>query len=164
MEITLESSETTFIYRDAKGNITVRTVSNVSETEDYLQGICLRAGDLRTFRRDRILGRFPEEASAEGQLSHHIAKNLPPKPSPRSHNLIDICFTGFKSNDKERLIGLAESVGMAVRDCVTKNLNFLCGGSNAGPSKIEKARKQGVVFLSEKQFIQLLETGEMPEG
>lgn len=160
----MEISETTFIYRDAKGNITVRTVRDISETEDYLQGICLRSGDLRTFRKDRIIEEFPDKFSAETRLPHHISTNPPPKPPPRSHHLIDICFTGFKNNDKEKLTNLAQGAGMIVRDFVTKSLNFLFGGYNAGPAKIEKARKQGVVFLNESQFIQLLETGEMPEG
>lgn len=31
------------------------------------------------------------------------------------------------------------------------------------PKKIEKARHQGVVTLSEDQFLALIETGEIPE-
>lgn len=160
----METSKETFIYRDARGNITVRTVRDVSETQEYLQGVCLRAGELRTFRKDRILEKFPDADSAEARLSYHISTNDPPKPPPRSHHLIDICFTGFKSNDKERLTNSAKSAGLIVRDSVTRDLNFLCGGYNAGPMKIEKARKQGVVFLNETQFLQLIETGEMPES
>ena len=38
---------------------------------------------------------------------------------------------------------------------VTKKLDFLCGGENAGPKKIEKAESQGVQFLNEEQFIEL---------
>jgi len=157
-------TEATFIYCNARGNITIRTVSNISETEDYLQGICLQAKELRTFRKDRILEKFPDEVSAEARLSYHISTSPPPRPVTHRQNSIDICFTGFKSNDKERLKGLAENAGIVVRNSVTKSLNFLCGGYNAGPSKIEKARSQGAVFLNEEQFVKLLETGEIPEG
>ena len=164
MENGVNPQEVTFIYRDAKGNISARTVADISETEDYLQGICLSSNGLRTFRKDRILEKFPDQSSAEARVSYHASNSPPPKPTPKSHHLLDICFTGFKSNDKERLVTLAETTGLTVRDSVTRNLNFLCGGYNAGPAKIEKARKQGVVFLSEEQFVHLVETGELPES
>ena len=72
-------------------------------------------------------------------------------------------FTGFKKDDKEKLFALAESEGLFVRSKVTSNLNFLCCGYNAGPAKIEKARQQGVIALTEAQFVTMLKTGEIPE-
>jgi BRCT domain type II-containing protein len=59
---------------------------------------------------------------------------------------------------------MAESTGMVVRSSVTRSLNFLCCGYSGGPKKIEKARAQNVIALNEEQFIQLLETGEVPES
>jgi len=44
-----------FIYQDAKESITARKVFNVSESEQYIQGICISSNSLRTFRKDRIL-------------------------------------------------------------------------------------------------------------
>ena len=52
---------------------------------------------------------------------------------------------------------------MTVRSSVTKQLNFICIGKNAGPKKMEAARKQGVVVLNENQFRVMVETGELPE-
>jgi NAD-dependent DNA ligase len=155
---------TAFIYQDAQGNITAREITDVSETETYLQGYCRLANNLRTFRKDRILDFLDGGDDPESRVKHYISITPPPKNPPKSHHLLDVCFTGFKSEDKERLKRLAESSEMIVRSSVTRSLNFLCCGYNAGPKKIEKARKQNVIALSEEQFIKLLETGEVPES
>lgn len=75
-----------------------------------------------------------------------------------------ICFTGFSNSDKTRLIAEAEASGLFfVRSSVTVNLDFLCCGASPGPAKIEKAKNQRVHLLSEDQFLNLLQTGEVPE-
>jgi NAD-dependent DNA ligase len=160
----MNESDMTFIYQDARGNITSRCVSNISENAAYLQGYCNTTKALKTFRKDRILEVLNSNENIETKINHYISKSPPPKPPPRSHHLLDICFTGFKSDDKKRLITMAENNGVTVRSSVTKNLNFLCCGYNAGPMKINAARDQGVITLSEDQFIKLLETGEIPEN
>lgn len=77
---------------------------------------------------------------------------------------LQVCFTGFGTSKKQELIDLANSSNFKVVSSVTKNLDFLCGGENAGPKKIDKAEAQGVQFLNEQQFIQLIETGEIPNA
>lgn len=158
----MESRERTFIYRDAKGNVTARTITEVSEREQYLQGYCQQSGGLKTFRKDRVLEYFSDIVSAKSRLQHHIATNPPPKPS-RPRCSVDICFTGFKSADKERLVGIASAAGFTVRSSVTNDLSFLCGGPNAGPVKVQKAREEGSIYLDESQFLLLVETGEIPD-
>ncbi len=156
-------NETTFIYQDARGNITARIISDISETNEYLQGFCHTANDLRTFRKDRILEIIKNNDNIDSKLNHYISISPPPKAPPKSHHHLDVCFTGFKSDDKKRLIKIAEGKGLIIRSSVTRNLNFLCCGDNAGPKKIEKARAQNVIALNEEQFIHLTETGELPE-
>lgn len=157
-----------FIYQDARGNVTARKVENISESDDYLQAVCLKAGALRTFRLDRIL-EYVTSATANERLQFHIANCPPPKSkgsSTRRSNTSgnpEICFTGFKKADKEALTKLAEESGMFIRSSVTTYLDFLCCGYNAGPKKIDKARHQGVIALNESQFKAMLETGEIPE-
>jgi len=75
---------------------------------------------------------------------------------------LQICFTGFGVSKKQELTNLANNNNFRVVSSVTKKLDFLCGGENAGPKKVEKAESQGVQFLNEAQFIQLVETGEVP--
>ena len=76
---------------------------------------------------------------------------------------MDICFTGFKKVDKDELITLAKEHDMSVRGEVTKHLDILCYGYNAGPKKLEKAMAQGVMILNKTQLESMIETGEVPE-
>ena len=159
----MSNLETAFIYQDSKGNITARVITDISQTDEYLQGFCHTANGLRTFRKDRIVEELKGTESIEVKLNYYISINPIPKALSKSHDLPDVCFTGFKNDDKKRLIEQAESKDMIIRSSVTRNLNFLCCGYSAGPAKVKKARAQGVVTLSEVQFRELLETGEVPE-
>ncbi len=169
-----------FIYRDADGNISYRDIANVSKTEEYVQGYCTQTNGFRTFRKNRVLEYIDEETDVDDRLNYHIASQpLPEKQSPKrskerslrnssprlsnTFNAPEICFTGFKKEDKVRLAELAELSGMFVCASVTSQLVYLCCGYNAGPKKIEKSRYQGSIILSESQFLELLETGEIPE-
>lgn len=154
-----------FIYRDVHGNISAREVSNISESDEYIQALCHSAQALRTFRKDRILEYISDINKVELKLQFHI-ENSPPPSNPIKRNpekKPEVCFTGFKKDDKQRLISLAESAGLYIRPSVTSKLSILCCGYNAGPAKMEKARHQGVMVLSESQFELLLKTGEVPE-
>jgi len=73
-----------------------------------------------------------------------------------------ICFTGFGSSKKQELADIAGHASMKVVSSVTQNLRYLCGDENSGPKKREKAAALGAVFLSEEQFLNMLETGEVP--
>jgi NAD-dependent DNA ligase len=152
-----------FVYQNAKGNITARRISNTSETDIHIQGLCHNVNELRTFRKDRILEVLCDEKELKERLIYHLQVNPAPKPSGEGVYTHDVCFTGFKTPDKNRLIKLANENDIVVRKSVTLGLNFLVCGYNAGPKKIEKARSQNVIALSEKEFTQLIETGEIPD-
>ncbi|MCB5184422.1 hypothetical protein LG201_04305 [Methylobacillus gramineus] len=87
----------------------------------------------------------------------------PPKPSEFKHKPTEVLFTGFASARKDELIDIALNKGMHVPKNVTTGLRYLCVGSNAGHAKVGKARSQNVLILQEKQFLLMLETGEIPE-
>ncbi|OUS23270.1 hypothetical protein A9Q98_15820 [Thalassotalea sp. 42_200_T64] len=76
---------------------------------------------------------------------------------------LQVCFTGFGTSKKQELVEIADQSKFKVVLSVTKRLDFLCGGENSGSKKIEKAEAQGVQFLNEKQFLCLIETGEIPK-
>ena len=88
-----------FIYQDVRGNVSARNIANVSESDDYLQGICTQANALRTFRKDRILEAFaPDTSDADIQdrlVYHksHSPKTATSKPMQPSRDTIEICFT-----------------------------------------------------------------------
>ena len=77
-------------------------------------------------------------------------------------NRLQVCFTGFGVSVKKELTELATVNNFNVVKSVTKKLDFLVGGANAGPKKIEQAELQGVQFLTEEQFRILAATGEIP--
>ena len=78
-------------------------------------------------------------------------------------NRLQICFTGFGTSKKAELVDYANGNKFKVVASVTKKLDYLVGGDNAGPKKIEKAESQGVQFLNEQQFVSLVKTGELPD-
>jgi len=55
---------------------------------------------------------------------------------------LQVCFTGFGTSKKEELINLAHDNRFKVVASVTQKLDYLVGGENAGPKKIEKAESQ----------------------
>ncbi len=79
-------------------------------------------------------------------------------------NRLQVCFTGFSPTKKEELVNLAHDNRFKVMTDVTKKLDYLVGGENPGPKKIEKAEAQDVPLLNEQQFIHLIETGEVPSA
>ena len=79
---------------------------------------------------------------------------------PKQFN--QICMTGFSPSDKERLWNHACDAGLVVVQSVTASLAYLVVGPNAGPAKLKKAKEQEAVILTEDQFMQFLEDGEIP--
>ncbi|EFK6636743.1 BRCT domain-containing protein [Escherichia coli] len=75
----------------------------------------------------------------------------------------EVCFTGFKKTDKDRLKNSAISAGMIVRNDVTANLHILCCGRNAGPKKMEIAALKGTMILTESEFLDFLNLGVIPD-
>ncbi len=63
----------------------------------------------------------------------------------------------FQNFEREDLKIKIEANGGKVLSGVSGKLNFLVAGSDAGPSKIEKANKLGVKIISEVEFLQMLE-------
>jgi DNA ligase (NAD+) len=82
--------------------------------------------------------------------------------NPRKQRLSTVCFTGFSQLEKDRLIGLATDARFQVVGSVNKSLAVLCAGDNAGPAKLAKAKKQGIAVLTRAEFMNFLETGEIP--
>ncbi|TDB64429.1 NAD-dependent DNA ligase LigA [Arundinibacter roseus] len=63
----------------------------------------------------------------------------------------------FQNFERDELKTKIESNGGKVLSGVSGKLNYLLAGDNMGPSKLEKARKLGVVILSEEEFLNMLE-------
>ncbi|WP_106645466.1 hypothetical protein, partial [Escherichia coli] len=127
-----------FVYINANGRIAVHSIQSISYSENHIQGICKNTDRIKTFRKDRILKQYdsPEQAIQEcasflPESYSHLTKQSGPKK-----NTFDVCFTGFKKADKERLVDKANEQGLTVRTSITQSLQMLCCGYNAGPSKV----------------------------
>jgi hypothetical protein len=174
-----------FSYVDRAGNPTRRTVDVWAVDDDYLEGRCHYAMDKRTFMLSRIQGKITDidvgesmsvrkwaaaamehpdndEVDYDEIFNRHkpdspLRAKLPEKPKKS-----EILFTGFLEEERDRLETLALQHGMQIRKTVTQRLRYLCVGENAGPSKVERARAQGVTICTPKQLMTLWETGELP--
>lgn len=159
--------EAFFIYEKADGSIEGYHVVNISVSDHYLQGVALPKKQFRTFRIDRVLAMFKSESELLSEDANELLKSSKLKPSTKVVRQItsksEITFTGFSKVDRERLEIQAEHAGLTIKKDVTKRLAYICCGPNAGPTKTAKARDVGAVALTEQQFINLLNTGELPE-
>lgn len=158
-----------FTYTNAQGETSEREVKVDYVDDTYIEGYCYSAQGTRTFRLDRIDGMIWQNNECffvdEWLGKQGIRKkqsSLIKQTKQKSHKL-EICFTGFKHDEKLKLELLAEKNGFKVRTAVSKNLDFLVCGVNAGPSKIAQALERGIPYFSEDEFMVMLETGEIPQ-
>lgn len=169
-----------FVYINAKGVIAAYELANVKYNGDYIQGYCPTEGAFRTFRKDRFIKFLDSFEDAIEYLNKvvptlDINKNEWVKTKSRHHydsfnlkkpdfnDTFEVCFTGFKKTDKDRLKDSAISAGMIVRSDVTANLHILCCGYNAGPKKMEIATLKGTMVLTENEFLDFLNSGVIPD-
>lgn len=111
---------------------------------------------------ERVIGMMVEKGSPfsveqlqameDGERWWWIYAHFPPK-TKRDTSKSDICFTGFRPDDRTRLENLAEQSGYHVVTGVTIRLRVLVTGEAPGPAKLAKARQQGVEILSEAEFL-----------
>lgn len=164
----IQDKETYIAYCNAKGEVNKFHLVNISISPQHFQGISLPERQFKTFRKDRVLGIY-NTYSELGDINLSIFKTKILSISPvkisktNSISKIEVCFTGFSKSDKTRLIDIATEHDMLIRSDVTKKLTYLCCGYNAGAKKHAKARENGALALTEKQFLSLVETGEIPE-
>ena len=91
-----------------------------------------------------------------------IYAHFPPKTKRPDPSMPAICFTGFRPDARNSLEKLAEQNGYRILSGVSARLNILVTGEAPGPSKLEKARQQGVTIMSESEF--LAQISISPEG
>ncbi len=69
-------------------------------------------------------------------------------------------FTGTLSMARHEAAAKAEEVGAEIMGSISKKLDYLVAGENAG-SKLEKALKLGITILSEEEFLTLCQKDEL---
>jgi NAD-dependent DNA ligase len=86
----------------------------------------------------------------------NIIYKLKPKKTKPKKTKLQICFTGFDPHSRNKLEEIAVANEFEVVKSITKGLKYLCAGPNAGPSKIEKAKKQNRDIISLNDFHQII--------
>jgi DNA ligase (NAD+) len=64
----------------------------------------------------------------------------------------------FETKSRDELKKIIEKNGGKVSTSITSKTNFLLGGNNIGPSKIEKAKSIGLSIISENDLSNLIES------
>ena len=71
-----------------------------------------------------------------------------------------VVFTGaltrYKRSEAQKIV---RSLGGQVADTVSKNVNLVVAGSDAG-SKLDKARKLGIEIIDEKKFAEIVDNSD----
>lgn len=150
-----------FFYKSGDGTEREYRLDKWKESGHYITTV-LPEG-YRTLRKDRVTRYLAGKSKLRDP--HPAPFIRPIAMNEQSHTVRDeICFTGFTKQQREELSEVAKAAGMLERMTVTKNLKYLCIGKTAGPGKMSKARKSGVLLLLESDFHTLLKTGELPDS
>lgn len=145
-------NDLSFVYINSEGFRNQYQVTEWKEEGRYISGMT-EAG-YRTFRKDRIQEYLTPEEYVKTPYT-------PPPPKVSQTCAPSILFTGFLKDEKAKLETIAEQLNFSVKKTVTKALDFLVCGPNAGPTKISDARERGTFIVSRTQFDVLAETGEL---
>lgn len=169
----ISEGKNTFIYLDSRGIVSFRYVEVRILDDDRFHGVDLDIHETRTYLYERVLEILPREKASkmsEQQILKLVAsyqKNYQIKEAKKSNRVMKkegdfaVCFTGFKAIKKAELINLAKESGIIIRTKVSHNVDMLVCGDNVGPSKLETAKKTGIVITDEEGFRNFLETGEL---
>lgn len=156
-----------FSYKDAKGNFTTRTVDVYYVDDVYIGGYCHKQYDNRTFRADRIVSDITmngKRYSVDDWLEMHDSTALSKsKPKIISSLNLEICFSGFEDEAQRNLERQAIDSGFTVCSSVTQNLKFLVVGPKIQHKIMQQAQEVNATFLSEIEFLEMIETGEIPQ-
>ena len=163
-----------FIYINGEGEVELKKVDVNELDEDRFHGIDTQIHERRTYLYDRVLRIYStkeikeikyEDISNEIEILQeaHQSKIKKKRGSYETNpeGKCEVCFTGFKAQEKAEMINIAKENHMIVRSSVTANLDMLVMGDNAGERKIKTAQGKGIKICDKEGFLDFLETGEM---
>ncbi|MGL4827416.1 MAG: hypothetical protein ACRC24_08115 [Vibrionaceae bacterium] len=76
-------TEKHFVYINAKARISQYSIVDVSQSEKYIQGICLASRSIKTFIKDRILQEFPSAYEALKAVDNFRAEDCTHLVNPK---------------------------------------------------------------------------------
>ena len=135
---------------DAIRQATREDLTNIDEIGDKIAESVLAY--FQDERNTAIIGQLKEKG-LQFELDQSVI-------SGRSNKLegLSIVISGtFEKHSRDELKALIEKHGGKNVGSISKNTSYLLGGSNMGPSKLEKVEKLGIPVLSEEDFLKMIE-------
>jgi NAD-dependent DNA ligase len=84
-----------------------------------------------------------------------VYEHHPPKTQGRPTKP-EICFTGFRPEDKAKMQQIARDNGYQVVKSITVGLKTLVTGEAPGPAKLAQAKDQGTAILTADAFLDII--------
>lgn len=158
------------VYKNRYNEVKAYAIEYIRDHTDRFDAKLKDTGRIKTFVYDRILAEgFATFETADREaiiLQKDYELDLPVRMPARDgwnnpEGKFEVCFTGFRKADKERLQKMAFEAGFKVRSKPTKDLGVLVCGYNTGPSKLAVAKAQGADVVQEIEgFIEYIERGK----
>ena len=127
---------------------TEEEINNVNEIGEKI------AASIKQFFADAIHLKKITELQKAGLQFELSAQNSPVSQKLAGKSfVVSGVFTNFSRD------GIKESIeanGGTVKGSVSKKIDFLLAGDESGPSKLEKAKKEGVALLTEAQYQEMI--------
>lgn len=145
----------TFRSHRVSGNVVILKTGEIIPSVELCN--FLHSGGCLDFATDDL----PQVVELEDPHKVHSSKSSGTQHDPLAITTmperVEILFTGFEREHRERLESLARERKMIVRQSFTKNLTHLCAGKNAGPSKLTQAAAKGVRIIYEENLASITE-------
>lgn len=127
-------------------------ISALSAREDYEEVVRLMSGDNNTSAP--ISSCFEDAYTDYTPTSKELLTIPTPEELTGDNRFFQktVLFTGFYPEEKEMLEPVILVLQLTVKTCVSRKLDFLICGSNAGPSKQAKAKELNIEAVDVETF------------
>ena len=99
----------------------------------------------------------------EAGLSFQLSEERMEKQTDILKGLIFVISGTFENHSREELKELIEQNGGKNSASISSKTNYLLAGENIGPSKLEKAHKLNIQFITEDEFIKKIKENKQEE-
>ncbi|MCX6291740.1 MAG: NAD-dependent DNA ligase LigA [Bacteroidetes bacterium] len=133
--------------------ISIATEEELMHAEEIGEKIAESIVDFFKEKRNRKLVEELKEAGLKMKLS---ADSIPEKISSKLNGLSFVVSGVFSDFSRDEIKQVIEQHGGKNQSGVSAKTDYLLAGDEAGPSKLEKAKKLNVKVMDEKEFLKLI--------
>ncbi|WP_163713879.1 NAD-dependent DNA ligase LigA [Mangrovibacterium lignilyticum] len=114
------------------------------------------AESVMAYFQDEKNATLVERLKAQG-LQFELDQSILNERSQKLEGLSIVISGTFEKHSRDELKAMIEKNGGKSVGSISKKTSYLLGGSNIGPSKLEKVEKLGIPMLSEEEFLKMIE-------